>query len=111
MADNKKNNNQFNWPRYLQLALFKNTIILSVCPSKILDKYCFYFLLGMTTVPRETGNNAYAEFWRDKQRVLWYFLIGLIDHFTVVCFVAWPLNEGEAGGDLALIETFQLFLC
>ena len=22
-------------------------------------------------VPRETGNNAYAEFWRDKQRVLW----------------------------------------
>ena len=24
-------------------------------------------------VPRETGNNAYAKFWRDKQRVLWYF--------------------------------------
>ena len=34
-----------------------------------------------------------------------------IDHFTVVCFVAWPLNEGEAEGDLALIETFLLFLC
>ena len=34
-----------------------------------------------------------------------------IDHFTVVCLVAWPLNEGEAGGDLALIETFPLFLC
>ena len=34
-----------------------------------------------------------------------------IDHFTVVCFVAWPLNEGEAGGDLALIEIFLLFLC
>ena len=33
-----------------------------------------------------------------------------VDHFTVVCFVAWPLNEGEAGGDLALIETFLLFL-
>ena len=28
-----------------------------------------------------------------------------IDHFTVVCLVAWPLNKGEAGGDLALIET------
>ena len=26
----------------------------------------------------------------------------LIDHFTVVFFVAWPLNEGEAGGDLVL---------
>ena len=22
-----------------------------------------------------------------------------IDHFTVVCLVAWPLNESEAGGD------------
>ena len=24
-------------------------------------------------VPRDTGNNAYAKFWRDKQRALWYF--------------------------------------
>ena len=39
------------------------------------------------------------------------FLPATIDHFTIVCFVAWPLNEGEAGGDLALIETFLLFLC
>ena len=34
-----------------------------------------------------------------------------IDHFTVVCLVAWPLHESEAGGDLALKETFLLFLC
>ena len=34
-----------------------------------------------------------------------------IDHFTVVCSVAWPLNENEAGGDLVLIETSLLFLC
>ena len=34
-----------------------------------------------------------------------------IDHFTVVCLVTWPLNESEAGVDLALIETSQLFLC
>ena len=34
-----------------------------------------------------------------------------IDHFTVVSLVAWPLNESEAGGDLALIETSLLFLC
>ena len=34
-----------------------------------------------------------------------------IDHFTVVCLVAWPLNENEAGGDLVLIETPPLFLC
>ena len=35
----------------------------------------------------------------------------LIDHFTVACLVAWPLNESEAGGDIVLIETFLLFLC
>ena len=34
-----------------------------------------------------------------------------IDHFTVACLVAWPLNESEAGGDLVLIETSLLFLC
>ena len=35
-----------------------------------------------------------------------------IDHFTVVVsLVAWPLNESEVGGDLALIETSLLFLC
>ena len=34
-----------------------------------------------------------------------------IDHFTVVCLVAWPLNESEAGVDLVLIETLPLFIC
>ena len=32
----------------------------------------------------------------------------LIDHFTVVCLVAWPLIESEAGVDLVLIETSLL---
>ena len=36
---------------------------------------------------------------------------GLIDHFTVVCSVTWPLNDIEAGGDLALIQTALLLLC
>ena len=35
----------------------------------------------------------------------------LIDHFTAVCFVAWPLNESEAVVDLVLIETSLLFIC
>ena len=35
----------------------------------------------------------------------------VIDHFTVVCLVAWPLNESEVGVDLVLIATSQLFLC
>ena len=34
-----------------------------------------------------------------------------IDLFTVVCLVAWPLNESEAGVDLVLIETSLLLLC
>ena len=34
-----------------------------------------------------------------------------MDYFTVVCLVAWPLNESEAGVDLVLIETSLLFLC
>ena len=32
-----------------------------------------------------------------------------LDHFTVTCLVAWPLNDSEAGGDLVLIETSLLF--
>ena len=32
----------------------------------------------------------------------------LRDHCTVVCLVAWPLNENEAVGDLVLIETSLL---
>ena len=49
----------------------------------------------------------------NRRRTLnWVWLLFvLIDHFTVVCLVAWPLNESEAGGDLALIETSLLFSC
>ena len=35
----------------------------------------------------------------------------LIDHFTVLCSVTWPLNSSEAGGDLVLIQTSLLLLC
>ena len=33
-------------------------------------------------------------------------ILASIDDFTVVCLVAWPLNENEAGVDLVLIETY-----
>ena len=45
-----------------KLANIKNTIILFVCPFNILHKHCFYFLLGIVMVPRQTGNNAWAKF-------------------------------------------------
>ena len=35
----------------------------------------------------------------------------LIDHFTVVGLVTWPLNGSEAGVDLVLIQTSLLLLC
>ena len=38
-------------------------IIHLICPPKILHKLCFSFLLGITAVPREIENNAYAKFW------------------------------------------------
>ena len=34
-----------------------------------------------------------------------------IDHFTVVYSVTWPLNDSEAEGDLALIQTSLPLLC
>ena len=63
------------------ISQVKSTIILLVYPSKILDKHVFIFswdLCFSTMVPRETGNNTYAKFWGDKQRVLCYFLYWLM---------------------------------
>ena len=34
-----------------------------------------------------------------------------IDHLTVACSVTRPLNDSEAEGDLALIETSLVFSC
>ena len=34
--------------------------------------------------PRETENNAYAKFWGDKQRALWYMLW---------CFLEWSIQD------------------
>ena len=39
------------------------------------------------------------------------FVIYVIDHFTVVGLVTWPLNGSEAGVDLVLIKTSLLLLC
>ena len=41
------------------------------------------------------------------QLAVWF---PIIDHFIVVCLVAWPLKESEAGVDLVLKETSLLYL-
>ena len=69
-----------------QLTTPENTITYdnAVClPTQILYKRCLLFLLGVEMVPRETENNAYAEFWGDKQRELWYVIVfsGMVNFF------------------------------
>ena len=49
--------------------------MLFVCHSNIWHKHCLKFLLGVKMAPRETENNAYAKFWGDKQRALWYVMV------------------------------------
>ena len=48
--------------------------MLFVCHPKILHKYCLLFLLEVKMAPKETENNAYAKFWSDKQKALWYVM-------------------------------------
>ena len=47
------------------------------CRPKVLHKHCLQFLLGVKKAPRETENNAYAKFWGEKQRTLWYVMVFL----------------------------------
>ena len=49
--------------------------MLFVCHPKILHKHCLQFDLGVKMAPRETESNAYANFWGDKQRALWYVMV------------------------------------
>ena len=49
--------------------------MLFVCRPKILHKQCLQFLSGVKMAPREAEDNAYANFWGDKQRALWYVMV------------------------------------
>ena len=42
----------------------------SLPPPQILHNLCFSFLPGITAVPREIENNAYAKFWGCKEGAL-----------------------------------------
>ena len=55
--------------------------MLFVCHPKILHKHCLQFLLSVKMAPRESEDNAYAKFWGDKQRALWY----------VMAFLEWSI--------------------
>ena len=49
--------------------------MLFIYHPKILHKHFLQFLFGVKIPSRETENNAYAKYWGDKQRALWYVLV------------------------------------
>ena len=49
--------------------------MLFVFQPKILHRHCLQFLLEVKMAPRETENDAYAKFWGDKERALWYVMV------------------------------------
>ena len=61
-----------NWP--LQKMPWP-TILLFVGHFKILHKHCLHFLFGVKMAPKETENIAYAKFWGNKKRALWYVTV------------------------------------
>ena len=52
----------FSKKKLLQWAFFQKYHNILCCPSKILHKHCFQFLLGQLEVSREIENNAHAKF-------------------------------------------------
>ena len=62
------------------IITYHNALCLS---PQILHKHCLQFLLGVKMTLRETENNAYSNFWGDKQRALWYVMVfsGVVNYF------------------------------
>ena len=46
-----------------------------------------------------------------QHSVFYIRTLRLVDTFTVVCSVTWPLDDSEARVDLVLIQTSPLLLC
>ena len=97
--------------------LLKQIISIALLKSYSLFKTAIAFVLLTLTV---TSRYVITFLFVSKQTLILSRTIQLtpdcgkptaIDHFTVSCLVAWPLNESEAGGDLVLIETSLLFSC
>ena len=66
-----------------------------VCHPKILHKHCLQFLLGVKMAPRETEDNAYAKFWGDRQRALWYVMVFL--EWSVITYKSGQVFKASYG--------------
>ena len=48
---------------------------LQIDHSRNTPKFCISIVFSFSWELRETENNAYAKFWGDKQRALWYVMV------------------------------------
>ena len=64
----------FDFTSIVHFGKYHNILCLS---PKILHKHCFQFLLGLTMVPRENKNNAYAKFGGTNKEYYGIFRSGL----------------------------------
>ena len=51
------------------------SVTVSVIPFPFPDSGFHVLVLPVKMAPRETENNAYAKFWGDNQRALWYVTV------------------------------------
>ena len=61
--------------------------------------------------PRETENSAYAKFWGDKQRALWYVMVfsGVVNCINSnQVFPWWIVLVGELSFHLSEFFTFRV---
>jgi len=66
------------------VAVFQKLLrsVSTVQPKQNLQPIDHSIFVGVKMAPRETENNAYAKFWGDKQRALWYVILfsGLVNN-------------------------------
>ena len=57
--------------------------------------------------PRETENNAYAKFWGDKQRVLWYVLVfsGVVNRERASYVTG--MNKNKTKGNASITKEYE----
>ena len=104
----------------------------AICPSnttclppKISHKLCFSFVLGITAIPREIENNAYAKFGGgggvvQTRCILGYVQVvnGAVNWQLPTKGIHWPVSQDHIGGSgvdpskfsAAKITSFQLIM-
>ena len=62
--------------------------------------------------PRETENNAYAKFWGDKKRALWYVMVFLEWSIRLnKSFLLWAVEKLNKKGNISMQITFKMGSC